>query len=294
MLKVTTSPIAQRLTASGPLSIAELGLLADIHRRRRSFRSGSALPQHGSSMPSIYILATGWAFTYKLLSDGTRQIIDFRIPGDVIGWDSLVSPRSELMVELITTAEATEVLEHDVMSTLLASPGLARGFLWAAARDGCVAAERLVGIGRRQSCERIAHFLLEIAARLNAVGIGWKDAVPCPLTQYQLADALGMTPVHVNRSLRTLREDGLLIFQKGEVTFLDYDGLVAFAGFDSSYLDYPPVGAQNRAVGAAKSFESTTLPCPADIGRGIPRNHRSPDQHPSEVRKNVLAMTTAR
>jgi CRP-like cAMP-binding protein len=237
MLTVCESPIARKFTAAGTLSTVELGILSDIHRRRRRFRSGTDFGHNELPNRSLYILASGWGFTYILLPDGSRQIIDFRIPGDIIGWGSLVLPKSDRMVAMITSAEASEVLEADVLSTFVATPGLVRGFLLAASRDESVAAERLAGLGRRQASERIAHFLLELAMRLKAVGLCGKQGFSCPLTQYHLADALGLTPVHVNRVLRDLREDGLVTFQKGKVTFDDFDSLVLFANFDGAYLD---------------------------------------------------------
>lgn len=97
--------------------------------------------------------------------------------------------------------------------------------------------EHLVDIGRRNALERTAHFLLELGARLKLVGLGTNEGYDCPLSQYLLADALGLSVVHVNRVLRELREEGLLTFQKGRVTFDDFERLVATVDFDKSYLD---------------------------------------------------------
>ena len=97
--------------------------------------------------------------------------------------------------------------------------------------------EHLVNLGRRSAEERMAHFLLELGARLKLVGIGNRTGFDCPLTQYHLADALGLSAVHVNRILRQLREEGLVTFQKGRVEFDDFDRLTDRAGFDTAYLD---------------------------------------------------------
>ncbi len=98
--------------------------------------------------------------------------------------------------------------------------------------------EHLVSLGRRNAQERTAHFLLELGARLTLVGMGTADGYACPLSQYLLADALGLTAVHINRVLRELREAGLVSFQKGQVEFHDLAGLVALADFDLAYLDH--------------------------------------------------------
>ena len=97
--------------------------------------------------------------------------------------------------------------------------------------------EHLVNLGRRSAEERAAHLLLELGARLNLVGIGDRTGFDCPLTQYHLADALGLSAVHVNRVLRHLREEGLVAFQKGRVGFDNFDGLRDLARFDTAYLD---------------------------------------------------------
>ena len=110
--------------------------------------------------------------------------------------------------------------------------------LWAASRDEAMVVEHLVGLGRRDATERMAHFLLELYARLRLVGQAKENRFACPLSQYLLADALGLSAVHVNRVLRQLREEGLCTFQKGVVVLDDYEGMVRLAGFDRAYLDH--------------------------------------------------------
>lgn len=109
--------------------------------------------------------------------------------------------------------------------------------LWAISRDEAILMEHLVGIGRRDAKERTAHLLLELHARFKLVKMTSSSSFACPLTQYLLGDALGLSAVHVNRVLRELREDGLVTFQHGEVEFHDLKGLIALADFDSDYLD---------------------------------------------------------
>jgi len=116
-------------------------------------------------------------------------------------------------------------------------PRLATAILWAASRDEAMVVEHLVGIGRRDADARVAHFLLELGSRLALVGMGDRTGYRCPLTQYHLADALGLSAVHINRVLRRLRETGLVTFRDGQVTFGDYRGLVKLADFDPAYLD---------------------------------------------------------
>ena len=137
----------------------------------------------------------------------------------------------------MTRIEASEVLASDIFDAFSSAPRLAAAVLWAASRDEAMVVEHLVNLGRRSADMRMAHFLLELATRLNLVGVGDRTGFVCPLTQYHVADALGLTAVHVNRVLRQLREQGLVTFQKGRVTFHDFNALVTLAGFDTGYLD---------------------------------------------------------
>jgi CRP-like cAMP-binding protein len=130
------------------------------------------------------------------------------------------------------------VKQRDLLDAFSRTPRLATAVLWAASRDEAMVVEHLVDLGRRSASERMAHFLLELGARLRLVGLADKKSFACPLSQYLLADALGLSAVHVNRVLRELREEGLVTFQKGQVIFDDYDGLVDFAAFDRTYLDH--------------------------------------------------------
>jgi CRP-like cAMP-binding protein len=231
------SPLARKLGNFVALSEAELAVLDGLHRRRRKFLAGGDLVFEGQKHQASYILAEGWACSYKLLRNGTRQIVDFQIPGDILGLRSILFRTADHNIEPVTAIEASEVLESDLLGAFSANPKLATAVLWAASRDEAMVVEHLVGIGRRDARERTVHFLLELGARLTLVGLGTREGFSCPLTQYHLADALGLSAVHVNRVLRELREDGLLTFQKGEVTVHNFTSLAALADFNSAYLD---------------------------------------------------------
>ena len=114
-------------------------------------------------------------------------------------------------------------MTSDSLTAFAQTPRLATAILWAASRDEAMVVEHLVGLGRRDAVERLAHYLLEPGAKLTLVGMGSKAGYACPLNQNHLADALGLTAVHVNRVLRHLREQGLVTFHAGLVTFDDKD-----------------------------------------------------------------------
>ncbi len=237
LTEIDTSPLTRKLSAFVALSEVELAVLERLHQRRRVFRAGRDLIQQGQGEQAAYILASGWVCSYKIQPDGSRQIVDFQIPGDFLGLRSVLLKTSDHSVEPIVEIQAAEVLVSDLLTAFEQTPRLATAIFWAVSRDEAMVVEHLVGLGRRDADARMAHFLLELGARLALVGMGSKAGYACPLTQYHLADALGLSAVHVNRVLRKLREDALVTFRDGQVTFDNYDGLVALAEFDPAYLD---------------------------------------------------------
>ena len=237
MLMPNGNPLARKLSSFVTLSDGELAVLAGLHERRRIFAAGDNLVHQGQSAHAVYILASGWVCSYKIQSDGSRQIIDIQIPGDFLGLRSVLLRASDHNFEPITDIQATEVSKADLLAAFANTPRLATAIFWAASRDEAMVVEHLVNVGRRNAEARVAHFLLELGARLDLVGMGRRDDYDCPLTQYHLADALGLSPVHVNRVLRKLRERGLVTFRDGRVSIQDQQALVRLAVFDTAYLD---------------------------------------------------------
>jgi CRP-like cAMP-binding protein len=231
------SPLTRKLSAFVALSETDLETLARFYQRRRRFKAGHPMIHEGQTNASAFILARGWACSYKILPDGKRQIVDFQVPGDFLGLRSILFRTADHSVEALTPIEASEVLASDILNAFAHAPRLATAVLWAASRDEAMVVEHLVNLGRRSADERLAHFLLELGARLKLVGMSDKTGFDCPLTQYHLGDAMGLSAVHVNRVLRHLRDKGLLTFQKGRVTFDDFARLSELAGFDPTYLD---------------------------------------------------------
>ncbi|MCZ8153350.1 MAG: Crp/Fnr family transcriptional regulator [Rhodobacteraceae bacterium] len=242
MLK-SQNAFTQKLSTYAVLSESDLTNLAMFNRRSRRFQRGHEMIHEGQRTGSAFLLTDGWACSYKMLPEGDRQIVDFQVPGDFLGLRSILLQTSDHGVEALTQIEAFEVLTTDILDAFTRVPRMAAAVLWASARDEAMVAEHLVNIGRRTAEQRVAHMLLELGTRLKLVGIGDMSGYPCPLTQYHLADALGLSAIHVNRVLRHLREEGLVTFHKGQVIFEDRDRLKDVASFDSAYLaqDRPPL-----------------------------------------------------
>ena len=172
MSSVQHSALARKLGAFLALSAEELSALDRLHGQRKSFAAGRDMVHQGQVDQHAYILASGWVCSYKLLPSGARQIVDFQIPGDFLGLRSVLFRTADHNIEPVTPVEASEVLGSDLLDIFSKTPRLATAVLWAASRDEAMVVEHLVDIGRRDAKERMAHFLLEMGARLKLVGLG--------------------------------------------------------------------------------------------------------------------------
>ena len=231
------SALARKLNRFLPLGRDELAAVAKLESERRPIAAGTDLVHERQVGHHAFILEDGWACSYKLLSDGGRQVIDFPIPGDVIGLRSVLLRASDHSFAAVTNIIVAELSARQLIAAFEQQPRLGVAFLWAASRDEAMVVEHLVNIGRRNALIRLAHFLVELGLRLQLAGLGSETGYACPLNQYQLADALGLTAIHVNRILRQLRERKLLTFRDGTVTFQDLPRLRQLADHHSGYLD---------------------------------------------------------
>jgi CRP-like cAMP-binding protein len=231
------SALVRKLNHFVQLRPGELEVLAELEAGRRAVVASTDLVHEQQVGHHAFILEQGWACSYKLLADAGRQVIDFPIPGDVIGLRSVLLRAADHSFSAITDVTVSEVSAAMLRLAFEQQPRLGVAFLWAASRDEAMVVEHLVNIGRRSAIVRTAHFLVELGLRLQLVGMGTTGGFICPLNQYLLADALGQTAIHLNRILRQLRERQLVTFRDGEVVFHDFARLRELAGHHSSYLD---------------------------------------------------------
>lgn len=190
----------------------------------------------GAAPEFVHVILDGFACRYKVLPDGARQIMAWLVPGDfcdlhvsMLGeMDHSIATLSASRVGRIPRA-AAERLAREVSA-------LTRAFWWATLVDEGVLREWLVNMGRRQASKRIAHLFCELHERLGSVGLADDDVMAFPLTQTDLADSVGLTPVHVNRVVRWLREAGLVTWKGHELTIDDVPKLREFCAFDGNYL----------------------------------------------------------
>jgi CRP-like cAMP-binding protein len=236
-MSMAMSPLARKLSRFLPLAPDELASIAALEARSRVVAAQTDLVHERQAGHHAFILLDGWACAYKLVPDGGRQVIDFSIPGDFMGLRSVLLRTSDHSFSALTDVVVAEVSPQQMLDGFQRQPRLAAAILWAASRDEAMVVEHLVGIGRRSALVRTAHLLVELGLRLQLVGLGSDTSYACPLNQYVLADAVGLTAIHVNRVLRQLRERRLVTFRDGRVEFHDLPGLRSLAEWHGGYLD---------------------------------------------------------
>jgi CRP-like cAMP-binding protein len=182
------------------------------------------------------LLIEGFMHRYKMLPDGRRQILAFHTPGDIPDLQSLhVSVMDHSLAA--TVASTVAFIRHDDIKALIRRSPTTGDLLWRDTLiDAAIFRAWMVGLGQRSARGHMAHLVCEVFTRLRAVGLTDGNACPLPLTQTELGEALGLSTVHVNRTLQELRAEGLLQFQKGRLQILDWRGLKEAAQFDPTYL----------------------------------------------------------
>ena len=223
-----------------------LRVIAGYKSGDRELCAGQDLFGLGEECGSIYNLVGGWMFRYALLEDGRRQILDFALPGAVLGFHPAQGAMTTFGVEALTDA-AVCVIPHRAIEPLSRRhPEIALRLAWLIARDRSMAFDHLSSVGRHSARERVAHLLLELFIRCRSQ---WPDTrleeMHLPLTQEHIGDATGLTFVHVNRVLRELRQDGIVEFHYRRLRILDPDKLIDVAGIDPhlamSWIPRPPI-----------------------------------------------------
>lgn len=228
-----SSPLSQKLSTFIRMNGDELDCLAALQSDPIRLERGSELIRQGEVGRFACIMQSGWGCSFKLLQDGSRQIITFPIAGDCIGMRSILLRVSDHSFCALTDVSVTRVEVAQILPLFNRHPRLGSALLWATSRDEAITVDHLANIGRRSALERTAHFFLELSERLMMVGLMKGADFECPLTQYDLADALGLSAIHVNRVLRELREIKLLTFHDGKVTFHDKAALKDLAGYEA-------------------------------------------------------------
>lgn len=194
--------------------------------------SGISFLHEGSRSEYLYTVLKGWAFRYKMLEDGRRQILNYALPGNLIGLQGALMKEMEHSVEALTPLTLCVFPRAKMWDLYSRLPSLAFDVTWLAAREEQLIDEHLVNLGRRTALERTAHLLLHLFVRAEDAGLTDNDTVAYPITQQHVADTLGMSLVHANRTLKRLSGSGTVRWRDRRFTVLDRAGLQEIAGDD--------------------------------------------------------------
>ncbi len=232
-------PVISKMLHYMTLTERELAMLEGFAQGQRTLGVGAKLLDPSEPYTTAFLIHDGWALRFRGFADGRRQIINFLLPGDAFGLGALVLSRPDHMVAAITPVSISPIAPEALTAMMRDQPRLGAAFLWSAAQEEAVLREHIVSIGRRTAYERVAHMLLELMHRLEQIGQTSDGTFLLPLTQPLLADALGLSVVHVNRTLRRLQHDGLVQMRARRVAILDPEGLQRAADFHRGYLHVP-------------------------------------------------------
>jgi CRP-like cAMP-binding protein len=237
---VQGSLLAQRVAAVADLSQEDRELLATLESQPALTKRGHVMVAQGREYSDIGVLLSGWGLSTKDLANGRRQVIDFLLPGSLLGWQGTAFRVADHGIVALTDVIASWFSPQRLVDVARHSPTLGMVFNWLVLCEHAVVAERVTSLGQRSARERLAHLLLELWRRLRSVDLLAEAEVGIPITQAILAEATGLSPVHVNRSLQSLVRQGLIAVRRQAITVLDVPGLERVALYDDTYLHESP------------------------------------------------------
>lgn len=209
---------------------------------------GIRIIEEGRLQKQVFFVLDGWAVKYKTLEDGNRQIVNFVLPGDIIGLFSPIFQHAEHTVESIVAMKVGGFPADKLIETFCDAPRLALALAWMAGQDERILEEQIVRIGRRSSAKRMAHLFVELYRRLRLSGYTREQAVILPINQLLLSDALGLSHIHTHRIFRELERHELIERLPGRIILHNLAILASLADFDESYLEPISLSKAARAL----------------------------------------------
>lgn len=207
-----------------------------VGQRGRRIGAREDIVREGESPTTMSFVREGWACRYKTLEDGRRQIISFFLPGDVCDFYAFVTREMDHSIAAITPVSIAEIGRSTFDELAANYPRLWRALQWDSMVTSAIQREWTVNLGQRDAFERLSHLLCELFVRLAAAGLTDGDACDFPLTQTDLGEATGLSTVHVNRTLRELREANLIVLKDRTLRIPDIAALKRHAMFNANYL----------------------------------------------------------
>ncbi len=200
---------------------------------------GNYIVREGEVPTRCFVLLEGIGFRHKIVINGARQIVGLHLPGDLLNLQYSMLQIADENVQALTPGKAAAIPMEAIVELIESRPSIARAVFCETLVDASIFREWIANVGRRDAQARMAHFLCELFVRQREIGLARDDRFALPMTQEQLADVLGLTSVHVNRTLKALEAAGLIEREKREVTFADWAALVSAGDFNPAYLHLP-------------------------------------------------------
>lgn len=219
-----------------PLDDGDREALRALPFEKRTLDAGRYLVREGACSDTSTLILSGFAYRHKLTVEGDRQIVSFHIAGDFVDLEGSLLRIADYNVQTLTRAEVASVPVESVIALIDKHPRVARAMWVDTLVDASIYREWVLNVGRRPAAQRIGHVLCEIARRLEAAGLGSTQGYQFPMSQEQLADATGLTSVHVNRTLKQLENAKLIERDKRFITIPDWERLREVSGFNEAYL----------------------------------------------------------
>lgn len=251
--------LTKRLSGFVQFDKAELDALDYLGRNAWSYGANHMLVHEGRKTDSIYLLLAGFACRFKMLVNGRRQVLGYLVPGDMCDIHFALANTPVYSVGLMGQCSVARIPFGVFEDLVTRFPRIGRALALASVIDANILREWLLNIGQRDALQKLSHLFCEMASRHRAIGAVAEDgSFALPVNQVTLADTLGLTPVHINRTLKIMREEGLISLRRRRLTIQDHERLAMIAGFDGAYLragDRSPIGRFSTAV------EFPSLPC---------------------------------
>ncbi|MDN4633793.1 Crp/Fnr family transcriptional regulator [Sphingomonas sp. PsM26] len=231
-----TNRFVQKMSGMVDLTARDVAALEVVTSRPRRYAARKDLIREGDETGPMLVVLEGWLCRYKILPNGSRQIMAFMMPGDACDLHIKLLAAMDHSIQAVAPSLVATVSRTEMQSMMDEHPNIARAMYTAQLVDEGIMRAWIVSMGRRSSAERVAHLICELYLRARNIGLTHDGDFSLPMSQVILADALGMTPVHINRVLKELRLAGAMALKRGSVTIIDPVKLVQIAGFDDNYL----------------------------------------------------------
>lgn len=249
------SPLIAKLQRQGPLTEAERQALGQANSSTQLHLPNERISSEGATAGGVHILLEGVTLRHKELPDGGRQIIGLGFPGDLLDLSAFLRGGLDYSTTAATRAVTAKIASPTLRQLTDLYPRLDR-LLWTEmAHDMAIGQEWMVSLGRRSGPGRVAHFFCEFYSRLMLIDGAKGFSCALPLTQAELADALGLSCVHINRVLQQLRREGLIALKSGQLAIKDWKRLCAVGGFSPAYLSARQPAAANASQGSHSSVD---------------------------------------